>query len=70
MVRRLPLVGRPVMESALLIFPVLGAASGYLLDGVVGAASGLLIPVGPLIVAWIFGTERRTPDDRPSRPDV
>jgi hypothetical protein len=44
------------MEWALALFPVLSAAAGYLLDGVVGAASGLLIPLGPCIVAWLFGT--------------
>ncbi len=42
------------MERAVVLFPVLGAATGYLLDGLVGAASGLLIPLGPLLVAWLF----------------
>ena len=44
------------MEWAVVLFPVLSAAAGYLLDGMVGAASGLFIPLGPLIVAWLFGT--------------
>ncbi len=45
-----------VMERALGLFPVVSAAAGYLLDGVVSAASGLLIPLGPLILAWLLGT--------------
>ena len=36
--------------------PVLGAAAGHLVDGVTGATSGVLIPMGPLIVMWLFGT--------------
>jgi hypothetical protein len=44
------------MERVVVLFPLLGAAAGYPLDGTVGAASGLLIPLGPLIVAWLFGT--------------
>jgi hypothetical protein len=44
------------MERAVVLFPLLSAAAGYLLDGAVGAASGLLIPLGPLILAWVFGT--------------
>lgn len=44
------------MERVVLLVPLLSAAAGYVLDGVVGAASGLLIPLGPLIVAWLFGT--------------
>jgi hypothetical protein len=39
-----------VMERALLLFPVLSAAAGYLLDGVTSAASG------PFILAWLLGT--------------
>ena len=45
-----------VMERALVLFPVVSAAAGYLLDGAVGAASGLLIPLGPLLLAWLLGT--------------
>jgi hypothetical protein len=44
------------MQRALVLFPVIGAAAGYLLDGVVGAASGLLIPLGPLLLAWLLGS--------------
>jgi len=46
-----------VMERALVLFPVVSAAAGYLLDGVTSAASGLLIPLaGPFILAWLLGT--------------
>jgi hypothetical protein len=43
------------LQLALLISPVLGAACGYLVDGVTGATSGIVIPMGPLVVAWLFG---------------
>lgn len=35
--------------------PLLGAAAGYLVDGVSGATSGFVIPMGPLAVLWLFG---------------
>jgi hypothetical protein len=44
------------LERIFMLCPVLGAAVGYLVDGVTGAVSGFLIPVGPFIVAWLFGT--------------
>lgn len=44
------------VEKACMFCPVLGAAAGYLVDGVIGATSGFLIPMGPLIVLWLFGT--------------
>ena len=44
-----------ILQLALLISPVLGSACGYLVDGVTGATSGLVIPMGPLVVAWLFG---------------
>jgi hypothetical protein len=44
-----------ILQLALLISPVLGAVCGYLVDGVTGATSGLVIPMGPLVVAWLFG---------------
>ena len=37
-----------------MLFPVLGAAAGYLIDGAVGATSGFVIPLGPLLMAWLF----------------
>jgi hypothetical protein len=27
----------------------------YLVDGVTGATSGFLVPVGPLVLVWLFG---------------
>jgi hypothetical protein len=42
------------MELVVVAFPLLSAAAGYLLNGVTGAASGLLIPLGPLLEAWLF----------------
>ena len=47
-----------VMDIVHLVFmfgPLLGAAAGYLVDGVTGATSGFMIPIGPLVVAWIVG---------------
>lgn len=52
----MPLALLSVMERAVVLFPLLSAATGYLLDGLVGAASGLLIPLGPLLMAWLFYT--------------
>ncbi len=36
--------------------PLLGAAAGYVIDGLTGATAGFVIPTGPLIVMWLFGT--------------
>ncbi len=44
-----------------MLLPVLTAAAGYLLDGLVGAVSGLLIPMGPLLLVWISGRPERVP---------
>jgi hypothetical protein len=44
-----------IVQKACMFCPVLGAAAGYLVDGVTGATSGFLIPMGPLIVMWLFG---------------
>lgn len=35
-----------------MLFPMVSAAAGYLLDGVTSAASG------PFILAWLLGTRR------------
>jgi hypothetical protein len=43
-----------IIQLAFMAFPVLGAAAGYLVDGVTGATSGFLAPLGPLIVVWLF----------------
>jgi len=45
-----------IVQKAFMFCPVLGAAAGHLVDGVTGATSGVLIPMGPLIVMWLFGT--------------
>ena len=45
-----------ILRKALMFCPVLSAAAGYLVDGATGAMSGLLIPMGPLIVMWLFAT--------------
>jgi hypothetical protein len=44
-----------IVNLILLLGPVLGAAAGYFADGAVGAMSGIAIPIGPLILAWLFG---------------
>jgi hypothetical protein len=44
-----------VQLVAFMASPLLGAAAGYLVDGVTGATSGFVIPMGPLVVAWLFG---------------
>ncbi len=45
-----------IMRRALVFLPLLGAAAGYLVDGGHGAASGFVVPMGPLVVMWLFGT--------------
>jgi len=42
-----------IEQVALMVGPLLGAAAGYLVDGVTGATSGFVIPIGPLVVAWL-----------------
>jgi hypothetical protein len=44
-----------VVYLAFMFGPLLGAAAGYLVDGVAGATSGFLIPMGPAVVACLFG---------------
>jgi hypothetical protein len=44
------------VQRAFIFCPVLGAAAGYLVDGVAGAMPGFLIPMGLLVVVWLFGT--------------
>jgi len=43
------------LQLAILLGPLLGAAAGYLVDGITGATSGFVIPIGPLVVAWLVG---------------
>ncbi len=44
-----------IAQLALMVGPLLGAAAGYLVDGITGATAGFVIPTGPLVVAWLFG---------------
>jgi hypothetical protein len=44
-----------IVRWAFTFCPVFGAAVGYLVDGVTGATSGFLVPVGPLVLVWLFG---------------
>jgi hypothetical protein len=44
-----------IVHLAFMFGPLLGAAVGYLVDGVTGATSGFMIPIGPLVVAWLVG---------------
>lgn len=43
------------VDLACMLGPLLGAAAGYLVDGATGATSGFVIPIGPLVVAWLVG---------------
>jgi hypothetical protein len=47
-----------IVQLAIVLGLLLGAAAGYLLDGVTGATSGFVIPIGPLVVAWLVGGRR------------
>ena len=42
-----------IVRLAFMFGPLLGAAAGYLIDGITGATSGFLIPMGPAVVAWL-----------------
>jgi hypothetical protein len=53
--RLAPLEVMDIVQLALVLGPLLGAAVGYLIDGITGAMSGFVIPIGPLIVAWLVG---------------
>ena len=44
-----------VQLVAFMVSLLLGAVAGYVIDGVTGATSGFMIPVGPLVVAWLVG---------------
>jgi hypothetical protein len=44
-----------ILQLAIVLGPLLGAAAGHLIDGVTGATSGFVIPIGPLVVAWLVG---------------
>ncbi len=44
-----------IAQLVLMVGPLLGATAGYLIDGISGATSGFVIPMGPLVVAWLLG---------------
>ena len=44
-----------IVKLAMIIGPLLGTAASYLIEGVTGATSGFVIPIGPLVVAWLVG---------------
>jgi hypothetical protein len=44
-----------IVQLAIVLGPLLGTTVGYLIDGVTGATSGFVIPIGPLVVAWLVG---------------
>jgi hypothetical protein len=44
-----------IVQLALMVSPLLGAAARYLVGGITGATSGFVIPIRPLVVAWLFG---------------
>jgi hypothetical protein len=61
-----------IVHLAVMVSPLLGAAAGYLVDGLTGATAGFLIPMGPAVVAWLFGglddALRPLRPARPSKP--
>jgi hypothetical protein len=44
-----------IVKLAMILGPLLGAAASYFIEGVTGAISGFVIPIGPLVVAWLVG---------------
>ena len=44
-----------IVHLTFMLGTLLGAAAGYLVDGVSGATSGFVIPMGPAVVVWLFG---------------
>ena len=43
------------LALAFMFGPLLGAAAGYLVGGSTGATAGFVIPMQPLVMAWLFG---------------
>ena len=43
------------LQLVLMFSPLVGAAAGYVADGVTGAMSGFVVPMGPLVLMWLFG---------------
>ena len=44
-----------IVQLALMVSPLPGAAGGYLVDGITGATAGFVIPMRPLVVMGLFG---------------
>ena len=44
-----------IVQLAMILVPLPGAAAGYLIEGVNGATSVFVIPIGLLVVAWLVG---------------
>ena len=44
-----------IVHLTFMLGTLLGAAAGYLVDGVSGATAGFVISIGPLVLAWLFG---------------
>lgn len=42
-----------MVRSVVLLIPLLASLGGYLVDGASGAVAGLLVPTGPLLIAWL-----------------
>jgi hypothetical protein len=43
-----------IVHRAFMVSPLLGAAAGYVIGALTGATAGFVIPMGPLVVAWLF----------------
>lgn len=43
-----------IAQLALVVGPLLWAAAGHLLGGIMGVTAGFVIPLRPLVVAWLF----------------
>ena len=43
-----------IVRLAFMFGPLLGAAAGYLVGGITGATAGFVIPMQPLVMAWLF----------------
>jgi hypothetical protein len=60
-----------IVHRAVMVSPLIGAAAGYLVDGLTGATSGFLIPMGPAVVAWLSGgLDDALRPLRPARPST
>jgi hypothetical protein len=52
-----------IVQLAMILVPLLGAAAGYLIEGVTGATSGFVIPIGLLSgLLWWRGSSGAADD--------